>query len=124
MSNDLTPHVLCGPDGCRPEGDQGPSAGPSEYWQQHMMPELQAAIERLPDGGFPPESKGGQPVSEAAWVMAHRLVATALMMKRQFQDAGMMVAREFCTEHGIDVYGIERTLRFEGKPHEIGRAHV
>lgn len=48
--------------------------------------------------------------------MAHRLVAQALMMKRQYQDAGLSVAREFCTEYGIDVYEIERKLRQSGKP--------
>lgn len=48
--------------------------------------------------------------------MAHRLVAAALMMKRQYQDAGLLVAREFCTEYGIDVYEIERKLRQSGKP--------
>lgn len=48
--------------------------------------------------------------------MAHRLVASALMMKRQYQDAGLLVAREFCAEYGIDVHGIERQLRETGKP--------
>lgn len=48
--------------------------------------------------------------------MAHRLVASALMMKRQYQDAGLLVAREFCTEYGIDVHGIEQQLRESGKP--------
>lgn len=54
--------------------------------------------------------------------MAHRLVASALMMKRQFQDAGLHVAREFCTEYGIDVYEIEHKLRQSGKP--FGRQHA
>ncbi|MGD9622187.1 MAG: hypothetical protein AB7G47_19365 [Mycolicibacterium sp.] len=54
--------------------------------------------------------------SHRAQVMAHRMVATTLMMKRQYQDAGMMVAREFCMEHNIDVYGIEQKLRRAGKP--------
>lgn len=48
--------------------------------------------------------------------MAHRLVAQSLMMKRQYQDAGLIVAREFCAEYGIDVYAIERKLRQSGKP--------
>lgn len=48
--------------------------------------------------------------------MAHRLVASALMMKRQYQDAGLVVAREFCAEYGIDVYEIERQLRRTGEP--------
>lgn len=48
--------------------------------------------------------------------MAHRLVAIALMMKRQYQDAALLVAREFCTEYGIDVYEIEHKLRESGKP--------
>lgn len=50
-------------------------------------------------------------------VIAYRLVATTLMMKRQYQDAGMMVAREFCDEHGIDVYEVERSLRANGRPY-------
>lgn len=54
--------------------------------------------------------------TEYAWKMAHRLVATALLMKRQYQNAGMVVAREFCSDNGIDVYDIERKLRSEGKP--------
>ena len=49
-------------------------------------------------------------------VMAHRLIATALMMKRQFQDAGMAVAREFCREYGISADDIEYNLRQSGKP--------
>lgn len=48
--------------------------------------------------------------------MAHRLVAVTLMMKRQYQDAGMMVAREYCAEYGIDADDIERKLRAEGQP--------
>lgn len=53
--------------------------------------------------------------------MAHRLVARALMMKRSYQDAGLFVAREFCTEYGIDVYEIEQKLRQTGK--EFGRKY-
>jgi hypothetical protein len=48
--------------------------------------------------------------------MAHRLVASALMMKRQYQDAGLVIAREFCTEYGIDVHELERKLRQSGEP--------
>lgn len=48
--------------------------------------------------------------------MAHRLVASALMMKRQYQNAGLVVAREFCSEYGIDAYEIERQLRQTGEP--------
>lgn len=48
--------------------------------------------------------------------MAHRLVASALLMKRQYQDAGLVIAREFCAEYGIDVRVIERKLRQSGKP--------
>ncbi|KAB7761781.1 hypothetical protein [Mycolicibacterium mucogenicum] len=48
--------------------------------------------------------------------MAHRLVAIALMMKRAYQPAGLVVAREFCGEYGIDADQIERKLRREGKP--------
>ncbi|MEB3023017.1 MULTISPECIES: hypothetical protein [Mycolicibacter] len=48
--------------------------------------------------------------------MAHRLVATALMMKREYQSVGLGIAREFCTEYGIDVNELERTLRQAGVP--------
>lgn len=48
--------------------------------------------------------------------MAYRLVASALMMKRQYQHAGLLVAREFCAEYGIDVRGLEKQLRQAGKP--------
>lgn len=53
---------------------------------------------------------------DRALEMAHRLVASALMMKRQYQDAGLLMAREFCTEYGIDVHEIEQKLRQSGKP--------
>lgn len=53
--------------------------------------------------------------------MAHRLVAQALMMKRGYQNAGLIVARKFCEAYGIDVYDIERKLRQSGK--EFGRKH-
>lgn len=55
-------------------------------------------------------------IPDWALEMAHRLVASALMMKRQYQGAGLVVAREFCTEYGIDVHEIERKLRRSGKP--------
>lgn len=48
--------------------------------------------------------------------MAHRLVAISLMMKRQYQAAGLAVAREFCAEYGIDADAIEHKLRRDGKP--------
>lgn len=48
--------------------------------------------------------------------MAHRLVAAALMLKRQYQQAGLIVAREFCTEYGIDVHELEHKLRQSGEP--------
>lgn len=51
-----------------------------------------------------------------AQVMAHRLVATALMMTRQHQGAGLAVAREFCREHSIDIDDIEYKLRRAGTP--------
>ncbi|TEA09145.1 hypothetical protein [Mycobacteroides salmoniphilum] len=48
--------------------------------------------------------------------MAHRLIAAALMMKRQYQQAGLIVAGEFCTEYGIDVHELEQKLRSSGEP--------
>lgn len=48
--------------------------------------------------------------------LAYRMVATALAMKRQYQNAGIVVAREYCTAHGLDVYVIEAALREAGTP--------
>lgn len=47
-------------------------------------------------------------------VLARRLVQVVLWMKRQYQDAGLIVAREFCKAKGLDAYAIERTLRQGG----------
>lgn len=43
--------------------------------------------------------------------LARQMVETAVLMKRQYQDAGLIVARVFCAAKGIDVYELEREAR-------------
>lgn len=55
----------------------------------------------------------GCPTSDlsADEVLARRLVQTALLMKRQYQDAGLIVAREFCKAKALEFDAIEKTMR-------------
>lgn len=48
--------------------------------------------------------------------LAYRMVATALAMKSQYQNAGLVVAREYCKAHGLDVYAIAAALMDAGTP--------
>jgi hypothetical protein len=43
--------------------------------------------------------------------IARKMVQTAVWMKRQYQDAGLIVARVFCEAKGIDVDALEREVR-------------
>lgn len=43
--------------------------------------------------------------------IATRMVQAAVWMKRQYQDAGLIVARIFCEERGLDCDSIEREVR-------------
>lgn len=75
-----------------------------EEWVEHVAPIVAAAVNLTEVNPYMP----------AAMPLARRLVAVTLAMKRQYQDAGMMVARTYCEQHGIDVYAIERELRQAG----------
>lgn len=43
--------------------------------------------------------------------LARKMVQIAVWMKRQYQDAGLIVARVFCEAKGLDVDAIEREIR-------------
>lgn len=43
--------------------------------------------------------------------LARKLVQTAIWMKRQYQDAGLVVARVFCEVKGIDFDAVEHEIR-------------
>ncbi|WP_370501011.1 hypothetical protein NWT09_11875 [Mycolicibacterium sp. jd] len=43
--------------------------------------------------------------------LARKLVQTAVWMKRQYQDSGLVVARVFCEAKGIDLDAVELEVR-------------
>lgn len=43
--------------------------------------------------------------------LARRMVQAAVWMKRQYQDAGLNIARVFCDAKGIDADALEREIR-------------
>lgn len=43
--------------------------------------------------------------------LARRMVEAAVWMKRQYQDAGLCVARVFCQAKGINSDALEREVR-------------
>jgi hypothetical protein len=47
--------------------------------------------------------------------LARKLVQTAIWMKRQYQDAGLVVARVFCEAKGIDFDAVELDVRQAAK---------
>lgn len=96
-------------------GDALYEALPADVAHNHFVDARQATNDRAID--FAKALISGYTKSAPPnMAMAHRLVAAALMMKREYQHAGFIVAREFCTEHGIDVRDIERKLRDSGEP--------